>query len=245
MSSTSAGHNPVQDLLARAHSPDSASRIFSDKIQHRPLLLRPSSPPPKDARDARQKIREAKQEARRRSTKNKVRPLSAKEKRKLCVYEIPQSHRKYAIYEPLHKMWIGYVHEILGLGKEVKRGGSTTEKSMSVTPQATGQMLVSADYHGAEVEVIRSRSVSRVGVRGIVVKDTKHSFEVITTTNELKILPKEHTDFRFEVPLPEDVDLEQDHQKRPLVFEVHGSRFEMAAPSRAKRAFKPHFDPDL
>lgn len=55
-----------------------------------------------------------------------------------------------------------------------------------VTAQGAGQVLVSADFHGAEVEVVRSRCVSRVGLRGIVVRDTKFTFEIITKANELK-----------------------------------------------------------
>ena len=62
--------------------------------------------------------------------------------------------------------------------------------------------LVSADFHGAELEVVRSRCVSSVGVRGIVVRDSKFVFQIVTRRNELKIVPKEHTVFRFEVPPP-------------------------------------------
>ena len=93
-------------------------------------------------------------------------------------------------------MWLGYIREVLGIdelgngadGKEVWIGGAMAAK------------LSSADYHGAEVEVVRSRCVSRVGVRGIVVKDSKFVFEVVTKGNAVKIMPKEHTVFRFVIP---------------------------------------------
>ena len=55
-----------------------------------------------------------------------------------------------------------------------------------VAPANAGPILVSADYHGAEVEVVRSRCVSRVGLKGIVVKDTKFTFDIITRKNEIK-----------------------------------------------------------
>ena len=170
-----------QQLLARAHSPDSASHIYRDKVAHRPLLLRPSSPSPKtsNARTIRQQAR-AKVAAKRKS--NKPRPLSAKQKRALCVYEIPRSQQKYDVYVPLHRMWVSYVQEVLGLGKQRADGTMI----MSVVPQSAGQQLVSADFHGADIQVVRSRCVSRVGVSGIVVKDTKFTFEIITKDNELK-----------------------------------------------------------
>ncbi|KAF2240133.1 putative ribonuclease P complex subunit Pop4 [Viridothelium virens] len=232
-----------QRLLARAHSPDTASQIYRDKIAHRPLLLRPTSPSSRreDARTARQKLRAA-QIASRRSS-NKPHPLSAGQKRARCVYDIPKSQQKFDIYVPLHQMWASYMQDVLGIGK--KRGDGTL--IMGVSAQSAGQQLVTADFHGADVEVVRSRCVSRVGVRGIVVKDTKFTFEIITKDNKLKILPKEHTIFRFEVPLPSVTtsDGQESTQSPPLVFELHGSQFETSAPGRAMKKFKIHVDPDL
>lgn len=55
-----------------------------------------------------------------------------------------------------------------------------------MTPASHGAKLVSADFHGAEVEVVRSRCASRVGVKGIVARDTKFTFEVVTEKDEVK-----------------------------------------------------------
>jgi ribonuclease P protein subunit POP4 len=54
------------------------------------------------------------------------------------------------------------------------------ERKPYVSAAGAGAMLASADMHGAMVEVVRSRCVSRVGVRGIVVRDCKHVFEIVT-----------------------------------------------------------------
>lgn len=145
-------------------------------------------------------------------------------------------------------MWCGYVREILGLND----GRRTYVDAMSAGP-----LLVSADYHGALVEVTRSRCVSRVGMKGIVVKDTKFTFEIVTRRDELKVMPKEHTVFRFEVPFEDEqqrveagaevagVQGEDVKGRRPLVFEIHGSQFESRAPDRANKKFRLHLDPDL
>lgn len=168
-------------LLSRAHSPDTTTTIFKEKIKQRPLLLRPSSPDRAlDARARRQKACLAKEKAQRKSQKPK--PLSAKQKRAICIYDIPKEQRKYAIYEPLHDLWCGYMREVLGL----EPSSAGTAARSHVTPSGAGPLLVSADYHGALIEVVRSRSVSHVGLRGIVVKDTKFTFEIITSVNELK-----------------------------------------------------------
>lgn len=56
----------------------------------------------------------------------------------------------------------------------------------SVTAQSAGSKLASADFHGSEVVVVRSRCVGMVGFKGIVVRDTKFTFQIITKKNELK-----------------------------------------------------------
>lgn len=160
-------------LLQRAHSPESADTILRERIKQRPLLLRPSSPDRElNARSKRQyeRLQKAKK-ARKRP--NRPRPLSAKQKRTLCIYDIPLEQRKYAIYEPLHQIWCGYMREVLGL---------SDGKRQHVDAAAVGHVLVSADYHGALVEVVRSRCVSRVGLKGFVVKDTKFTFDIVTTS---------------------------------------------------------------
>ncbi|KAK5693640.1 hypothetical protein LTR97_010209 [Elasticomyces elasticus] len=223
----------AETLLKRAHSPDLAATIFREKVKQRPLLLRPTSPDPDlNARSKRQYERLQKAKKERKS--NKPKPLSAKQKRALCVYEIPKEQQKYAIYEPLHRMWCGYMREILGL---------SDGKRSYVEASSVGPILVSADFHGALLEVVRSRCGSRVGGKGIVVKDTKFTFELVTPKNELKIMPKEHTVFRFEVPLEPKED--GGEEPKPLIFEIHGSQFENRATDRANKKVKQHFDPDL
>nr|OQO25262.1 hypothetical protein B0A51_07043 [Rachicladosporium sp. CCFEE 5018] len=219
-------------LLQRAHSPDTASTLYRDKIKLRPLLLRPSSPDPtQNARSARQHTRLVKQRALHRS--NKPRPLSAKQKRSLCIYDIPKSQQKYSIYEPIHVMWCAYMRDILGLADG---------KRSHIEAQDAGPFLASADYHGAIVEVVRSRCASRVGMKGVVVRDTKFTFEIVTRRDEVKVLPKEHSVFRVEVPFENK---EGDEKRKPLVFEVLGEQFQQRATDRANRKFRWHADPDL
>ncbi len=245
-------------LLCKAHPPERASAIFTEKVLHKPLYLRPTSPDPgsQDARAKRRLQRLRKREKLQRRQKPKA--LSAKEKRIIGVYEIPKEAQKYEIYVPLHQMWLGYIREILGM-KEGERA--------YVTAQSAGSKLASADFHGSEVVVVRSRCVGLVGLKGIVVRDTKFTFQVVTEKNEMKskflymygrfecltsslAVPKKHTVFLFEVPqpgvkavYPEEItevrQMEQDPSKpQNLVFELHGSQFENRATDRATKKFK-------
>jgi len=172
--------HPAQSLLARAHEPTISTQIFREKVQNRPLLLRPSSPDPREnVRSQRQKARLEKQRASRKS--KRPRPLTAKQKRLLGVYDIPKDQRKYDIYLPIWKLWCAYMREILAM-----------DKSLYVNAAAVGPLLASADYHGAMVDVVRCRCVGRVGIKGIVVKDTKFTMEIITAKNELKSMLSKH-----------------------------------------------------
>lgn len=226
----------TQALLARAHSPTSAERIFNDKIQHRTVHLRPTSPPPQvTAREARRRERERKARDRKKALKPK--PLSAKQRRKLGLYDLPREGQKYATFVPLHQLWLGYVHEILGTG--IYTGG-----------QDVGAKLSAADFHGAEVEVVRSGCVGRVGIKGIVVKDTRFVFEIITPKNILKTVPKEGTIFKVEIPPPtapeetkteEEADAPAPVRPKNMVIELLGDQLKVRAADRANRKFKQHF----
>ncbi|KAJ0302639.1 hypothetical protein COL5a_001580 [Colletotrichum fioriniae] len=216
----------TQALLARAHSPDSANRLFSEKIQYRPLYLRPSSPPPpSNARETRRKAREESK----RKQKLKPKPLSSRERHRRGLYEVPREGQQYSIFEPLHRLWLGYIEEILG--SELYTGGASASAKLSA-----------AEFHGAAVEVSRSSCPSRVGIKGIIIKDGKFAFEIITLKNDVKIVPKEGTWFKFEIPVKEpDTDSATQDAPRQFVFEVLGDQFLMRGADRANKKFKPHY----
>jgi ribonuclease P protein subunit POP4 len=174
----------AKDLVQRAHSPNTTQDIVRDAVLHKPLFLRPTSfaDKPADARQARQRARDAKVAVKARKSR-KPKPLSAKQKRALCLYEIPKEQQRYDVFEPLHRMWLGYIREVLGVD------ATKAEERRFVEAKNAGPILGAADLHGAEVEVVRCRCVGRVGLRGIIAKETKGTFEIITKKNELKGKP--------------------------------------------------------
>lgn len=173
---TSMQNHIAYQLLSRAHSPDTAAQIFTEKVKQKPLFLRPTSPTPADNRARRRLHRLRKKEYFLR--KQKPKPLSAREKRITGVHDLRKDEVKYEIFKGLHNMWVEYMHEVLGL--------KTGRPNALVTPLGHGSMLASADFHGAELEVVRSRCVSRVGVKGIVVRDSKFTFVLVTPRDEVK-----------------------------------------------------------
>jgi ribonuclease P protein subunit POP4 len=96
--------------------------------------------------------------------------------------------------------------------------------------------------------------VSRVGIKGIVVKDSKFAFEVVTEKNRVKLVPKEGTVFRFEVPVPatdsmlkrgEGGGTAPRQEASKMVFEIHGEQFQFRSADRASRKFRSHFSKKL
>ncbi|PWY96616.1 ribonuclease P complex subunit Pop4 [Aspergillus sclerotioniger CBS 115572] len=230
-------------LLTRAHSPDTAQTLFTERIKQKPLYIRPTSPTPSDNRSRRRLHRIRKKTYFLR--KQKPQPLSAREKRATGLHALPKEECKYAIFQELHGMWVRYMQEMLELGEK--------KFKPPMNPTAHGSKLVSADFHGAEVEVVRSRCEGRVGVRGIVVRDTKFTFVVVTRGDEVKTIPKEQTIFRFWVPLPvSEAAMDVDGagtsstevgdagagKGKELVFELHGSQFQNRPVDRANKKFK-------
>lgn len=246
MAASARAETVTRSLLARAHSPSAVDRIYSDKIQHRPLRLRANSPTPAaNAREARRRARRQQDKERRKAVKPA--PLSARERRRLRLYDAPQGSagRRYATFEPLHALWLGYMREVLG------------DADLLIGGPAAAAKLTSADFHGAEIEVVRSSCPSRVGIRGIVVKDAKYVFEVVTRKNALKMVPKEGTVFRVEIPVSShgpgggvnaaegSAGMTAVADDRKLVFEIHGDQFKLRSADRSNKKFKAHYLPNL
>lgn len=249
----------AQDLLSRAHSPDTAEQLFTERIKQKPLYLRPTSPTPADNRSRRRLQRIRKKEYFYR--KQRPQPLSARQKRASGLYDISKEECKYEVFKALHGLWVQYMQEVLG----IEKNANNNSRPLAISGPAHGSKLVSADYHGAEVEVVRSRCAGRVGAKGIVVRDTKFTFVIVTEKDVVKseficitsdwdgclifclAIPKEHTVFRFTIPskpvqpLAEetgDNDNSEGEKPKDFVFELHGSQFENRPVDRANKKFK-------
>jgi ribonuclease P protein subunit POP4 len=91
---------------------------------------------------------------------------------------------RWEVYRGLRALWWGYMRELLGV--KVRGEGEGGDRGAFVEARTVGPMVASADFHGAEVKVVRARCVDRVGIRGVVVRDTKFCFEVVTRKDEVK-----------------------------------------------------------
>jgi len=124
------------------------------------------------------------------------------------LWRLRKEEARWDLFVPLHRLWLGYMSELLGLGTPPLSLGERAEGDAraraAAMPQAAAGMhakLVKADFHGSIMIVRRSRNAALVGASGIVVQETENTFKVVTREDRLKVLPKQGSIFTFAVPL--------------------------------------------
>jgi ribonuclease P protein subunit POP4 len=123
---------------------------------------------------------------------------------------------RYDALMPLHRLWLGYMSELLSLplrgattgpSSALELGASGSEKPVEGKVDEIGRRevrtmtqegfppntvanwqskLVRADFSGCILAVSQSKNPSLVGVGGIVLQETAGTWRVVTSRNELK-----------------------------------------------------------
>ncbi|PIA18845.1 RNase P subunit p29-like protein [Coemansia reversa NRRL 1564] len=152
--------------------------------------------------------------------------ITAKEKRELKLYEIPEEARRYELFMPLNKLWSKYIESLLG------NTNGDIHKADTKHQQLLLGKLIKADLHGAKMSVVRARCPNFIGISGIMAQETKNAFKFITEDDRLVVVPKAHC--VFAVKLPSDAQCL-----------IYGDQFMFRASERASRKFKPKPNVDL
>ncbi|KAG5677540.1 hypothetical protein PVAND_007292 [Polypedilum vanderplanki] len=120
--------------------------------------------------------------------------LSRNEMKNIGLYSLPRKTMKYDDYRELNELWNSYMEQILGSDMEnLKKKFDTTSNhydSVSAT-------IHKSDFHGAKLKIVQSKCVSLTGQKGIVVLDTKGTFNIICKDNVLRIVPKNASIFEL------------------------------------------------
>ncbi|XP_071448754.1 ribonuclease P protein subunit p29 [Hetaerina americana] len=149
----------------------------------------------------------------RRPHRNKKKELSLKEKRKLGLFTVKKQAFKFNDFIPLHNLWKDYMCKCLSV-EHLKKTGWTASPEDKRWQQFTLSLL-KADYHGAYVQVVRSKCSSLVGLGGIIIFETKNTFKIIGEDNLVRVVPKQSSLFRFQLKGYEYVILGQHFCYRP------------------------------
>ncbi|KAL0946207.1 hypothetical protein HGRIS_012466 [Hohenbuehelia grisea] len=237
----------VQSMLTQNSDP---AATYESRVKNRQILLE------NPARESRLKRERREKEAKKKAEKQRVKgKLGSKAAREKALWRIEPSQAKFALFLPLHRLWLGYMSELLAL---------TQPPSMPDTPSPSAQpnagtmqaKLLKADFHGSVMTVKESKNAVLVGLSGIVIRETENAFEVVTKQDKVKLIPKQNSIFTFAVPLystlppshtnetPLPLDQEDVPQKTALddphiEFDLYGNQFRFRAADRAGRKFKP------
>ncbi|CAD5223917.1 unnamed protein product [Bursaphelenchus okinawaensis] len=87
---------------------------------------------------------------------------------------------KYNELRPMYDLWCGYFKSVL---EEIH--------------DDLDQRLVKLDYHGSILMVTSADNPSMIGLNGIVVYESKKTFQLVTRKNKLIVIPKQGSVFQF------------------------------------------------
>ena len=180
--------------------------------------------------------------------RGRVKALSAREKRERGLHCLRrgdvEGEGSWGVYRGLNGLWEGYVCEVVGLRNPGMSGGAGGGGGLvegwegkEVEIARVGSLLVGLEMVGAWVEVKRHKDVGRVGVKGVVVRDTKYMFVVVVEGEDgrgrMRKVQKKGGIFEIRVCIRVEGEV-----RRTLRFEILGSAFEYRPVERAGRKFK-------
>uniref|UniRef100_A0A914YF82 Ribonuclease P protein subunit p29 n=1 Tax=Panagrolaimus superbus TaxID=310955 RepID=A0A914YF82_9BILA len=116
------------------------------------------------------------------ATKKKIKPGPKKTAPQSIIKRaggLSSASLKYSDYIPLYELWCGYFSELLSSMKQ------------------PDERLLKTDYHGCILYVTDSPNSSQLGLYGIVLHESKSTFQLLTKKDKLVVIQKEHTTFQF------------------------------------------------
>ncbi|KAJ7258098.1 Rof/RNase P-like protein [Mycena haematopus] len=236
----------VQSMATQASNP---AEIYASRVKGRMLMLDNAAKESrlrKERNAKKVKVREAKE-------RKKLGGLGRRQgtARELGLWGFDESQAKFALFLPLHHLWMGYMSELLNL-PQPSSGPPRALQGAAIHPK-----LLKADFHGCIMTVHQSKNTANLGISGIVIHETEGTFKVVTKENKLKILPKQNSIFTFAVPAystlppthdasaplpiptpePGD-DLQTVLDGAYVRLELHGNQFCFRSADRAGKKFK-------
>lgn len=140
----------------------------------------------------------SKRRQRQRKPRISKKELTAREKRNLGLNRLPKVGLKYEQFKALHALWLEYMSELLEV-QALKATGWKPDNMEDPRYQSLQTKICRADFHGAIISVVKADCPSHVGVAGICLMETKHTLQIISTDNKLRIMPKRGSTFSLDV----------------------------------------------
>ncbi|KAL3639180.1 hypothetical protein CASFOL_017087 [Castilleja foliolosa] len=105
------------------------------------------------------------------ASKRSKKHMSLKQHKISGSFNLHKEFDNFKTFKPMHDKWKGYIQQLLKINQ-------------------LAQCFLNADLHGAIIRVVQCKTVSYVGTRGIMVRETKETFGIITQGNKFRVVPK-------------------------------------------------------
>jgi len=133
--------------------------------------------------------------------RKKLGVMGRKEAKLKGVWTLPPEDAKWEKFLILHRMWLGYMSELLELPSRPPVSSSIALTPKIHNPASMQAKLVKADFHGSIITVKDAKNACLVGCSGIVIHETENTFKVVTQKDKVKVIPKAKSIFAFHLPL--------------------------------------------
>jgi len=124
--------------------------------------------------------------------------LTAREKRDLGLNRLPKVGLKYEQFKELHELWTSYMNDLLDI-KALTASGWKPDNLEDPKIQQLQIKICRSDFHGAKLKVDKADCPTQVGRQGICLLETRHTLQIISIDNKLRMIPKRGTTFSLEV----------------------------------------------
>jgi len=121
--------------------------------------------------------------------------LTSREKRQLGLYRLPKTGLLYTNFKELNELWTQYVRQLLDTPGLIESKWSPPENLDNAKMHELQMKICRADLHGAIIKVENAECPTHKGREGICLMETKHTLQIISADNKLRIFPKKGSVF--------------------------------------------------
>ncbi|KAL1549479.1 ribonuclease P [Salvia divinorum] len=115
-------------------------------------------------------------------SKRSEKHMSLKQHISIGTFDLLKTFLNFDIFKPMHEKWKSYMQKLLKIaGKE-----------------QVAQCFLNVDLHGAIILVVQCKIAAYVGLHGIMVRETKETFGIVTQDSKFKVVPKKFSVFMLE-----------------------------------------------
>lgn len=175
-------------------------------------------------------IREIKTYTKFKNEHEKLKKVSANKKSTRSISKqtrdllITRNKLKFSDHVKLNDLWNSYMENQLSNSKIENDDLVSAFESHHPSYEQLSATFSKSDFHGAMVEVLRSKNPSVLKLKGIVIKETQNVFTILSEDNISRTIPKKNCVFRF-------------HWKN-VHFDVLGNNLRMKSAMRTTRKIK-------